>query len=441
LQLPEAFEYLFDPGWRYRAAHGGRGSAKSHSFAAALVIKARERPLRIICGREIQDSIRDSVKRLIDDKIRESGLGDDFISTKEEIRVKKTGSLFVFAGLKGNPEALKSKEGFDIAWIEEAATVSETSFDMLRNTIRKPGSEIWLTWNPRFETDPIDRIFRGTDCPPRAIVRKVNWDDNPWFPDVLREEMEWDRGRDPDKYAHIWLGEYQKNSESRVFHNWKVEDFETPADVDRFYFGADFGFSIDPTVLVRCYVVGRTLYVDHEAWKVGCEIDHTPALFDTVPEARKWPLVADSSNPQSISYLKRFGYDRITPAVKGPGSIEEGVEFLKSFDIVVHPRCRHVIDELTLYSYKVDKQTSAVLPKLADKKNHTIDALRYALETLRNFGPGMAALELARRQKAAELAAGTWPLIPAKPEKPAKEWAKGSVEYAKWLAGDIGPPT
>jgi phage terminase large subunit len=200
--------------------------------------------------------------------------------------------------------------------------------------------------------------------------------------DVLRDELEYDRSRDPDKFAHIWLGEYQRNSEARVFRNWRVEDFDTPPGVT-FRMGADFGFSIDPSVLVRCYIEGHNLYIDHEAWQVGCEINHLPALFLSVPESERWPLTADSARPETISYLRNHGFPKILSAVKGARSVEEGVEFLKSFDIIVHPRCQHVIDELTLYSFEVDPLTEQVLPKLADKNNHCIDALRYACEGAR----------------------------------------------------------
>lgn len=399
-QLPDAFEFLFEGSYRYRAAHGGRGSAKSHSFATALAIKSRATPLRILCCREIQDSIKNSVKRLLDDKITACGFGDFFTSTQSEI-IGKNGSHFVFAGLRTNPDAIKSMEGIDIAWVDEASRISQRSLELLLPTIRKPKSEIWFTWNPDLPDDPVDDMFRGNGKasrairekglwtpPPGAVIRgPLNYDCNPWFSDVLLEEMEWDKRRDPDKYAHVWLGEYRRNSEARVFHNWRVSEFDTPDTVQRFYLGADFGFSVDPTVLVRCYIDGRTLYVDREVWKVGCEIDHTPALFDQVPGSRQWPLIADSSNPQSISYLRRQGFDKIIAAVKGPGSIEEGVEFLKSFDIVVHPSCTHVIDELSLYSYETDSHTGEVLPVLADKKNHTIDALRYAVEPVRRRRP------------------------------------------------------
>jgi phage terminase large subunit len=227
--------------------------------------------------------------------------------------------------------------------------------------------------------------LRSDDPPPDAIVIQVNYGDNPWFPEVLREEMEYDRKRDPEKYAHIWLGEYQRNSEARVFKNWTIEEFDRPpGTVHRL--GADWGFSIDPSVLVRCSIDGNRLYVDYEAYRVGCEIVNLPELFFSVPESEKWPITADSARPETISHMQKNGFPKMTAAIKGAKSLEEGVEFLRSFDIVVHPRCTHVIDELTMYSYKTDPLTGAVVPILEDKNNHTIDALRYACEGARRAG-------------------------------------------------------
>lgn len=385
VQIPRAFRELFDP-HRYKAFHGGRGSAKSHSFAQALVLQAAQRPLRIGCYREIQKSIRDSVKRLLDDKIEGSGLKAFYDSTDTEIR-GKNGSLFVFGGLRTNPDSIKSTEGLDIAAVFEASRVSQRSLDLLIPTVRKPGSELWFEWNPDEPTDPVNEMFRGeAGPPPDSIVREVNYTDNPFFPQVLRTELEWDQKRDKDKYAHIWLGAYRRNSETRVFRNWRIEPFEAPSTAV-YRFGADWGFSVDPTVLVRGYVDGRTLYIDHEAYMVGCEIDQTPLLFDSVPESRRSIITADSARPETVSYMQRQGF-KIVSAIKGPGSVEDGIEFLKSYDIVVHPRCIHAIDELSLYSYKTDPLTDKVLSDLADKNNHVIDALRYALEGLRRAPKG-----------------------------------------------------
>lgn len=386
IATPEVFVPLLEPA-RYKGVHGGRGSGKSHFFGECLIERALMQPgLRAVCIREVQKSLEQSVKRLLEDKIQSLGVGPLFECQQFEIKTPN-GGLIIFQGMQNHTaESIKSLEGYDIAWVEEAQSLSQRSLDLLRPTIRKPGSEIWFSWNPKRATDPVDKLLRGKEPMPGAVVVEANWSDNPWFPGVLRDEKDWDRRRDPDKYAHIWLGEYERNSEARVFKNWKIEEFETPADA-RFYLGADWGFSVDPTVLVRCFIQGRTLLVDAEAYKVGCEIDRTPGLFDTVPDARKWPIKADSARPETISFMQRHGYPNVTKALKGPNSVMDGIEFLKSYDIVVHPRCTHTIDELTLYSFKVDEKTNEILPSLEDKKNHVIDALRYAVEGVRRAAP------------------------------------------------------
>ena len=398
IETAEVFEPLLGDS-RYKGAHGGRGSGKSHFFAESLVEKAlMHSGLRWVCIREVQKSLEQSVKRLIEDKIEAMGVGSRFRVLETEIHTPG-GGLIIFQGMQNHTaESIKSLEGYDGAWCEEAQTLSQRSLDLLRPTLRKEGSELWFSWNPRLKTDPID-VFLREAPPPSAVVVQANYSHNPWLPNVLRDEMTWDRSRDQDKYAHIWLGDYQRNSEARVFRNWKTEDFETPADA-RCYFGGDWGFSVDPSVLVRIFLKGRTLYIDQEAYAVGCEIDDTPALFAgtdvrdpprwTNPNKRKgiegatkWPITADNARPETISYMQRNGFPRIKPAIKGPGSLADGVEFLKTYDIVIHPRCIHSIDEFTLYSYKVDKQTGEVLPVLDDKKNHVIDSARYALEGVR----------------------------------------------------------
>lgn len=394
VQLPDSFSFLWadkaDDGLpvRYRAAHGGRGSAKSHSFALALVLKAALQPLRVGCYREIQKSIRDSVKRLLDDKIAAAGLQHFYQSTDTEIR-GANGSLFIFAGLRTNPDAVKSTEGLDIAAVFEANKVSQRSWDLLIPTVRKHGSEIWAEWNPENPDDPVDAMFRKDAPPPGSIVRQVNWCDNPFFPEVLKQELDWDRKRDPDKYQHIWMGGYLRNSETRVFKNWTVEEFDRPAGTIH-RLGADWGFASDPSVLVRCSIEGNRLYIDYEAYMIGCEIINLPELFMSVPEAEKWPITADSARPETISHMLKHGFPKIRAAIKGPKSIDDGIEWLKSFDIIVHPRCTHLIDELTLYSYKTDPLTNQVLPILEDKHNHVIDALRYACEGARRAKPAKA---------------------------------------------------
>lgn len=367
---------------RYIGVWGGRGSGKSHFLAELLIERCLLSKVDAVCVREVQKSLSKSVKKLLENKIQELGVSELFEVQNDKI-LTPNGGMIIFTGMQNHTaDSIKSLEGYDIAWIEEAQSLSQYSLDLLRPTIRKPGSQIWASWNPKFETDPIDKFLRCETPPNGSIVVEVNYCDNPWLPDVLREEMEYDRGRDPDKYAWVWLGKYLQNSEARVFRNWRIEEFEAPPSAIH-RLGADWGFATDPTVLVRCHLEGRRLYIDYEAYQVGCEIMDTPDLFMTVPEAEKWPLTADSARPETISHMRNNGFPKIAAAIKGPKSVEDGIEWLKSYEIIVHPRCTHVIDELTLYSYKVDKETDKVLPVLEDKDNHCIDAIRYACEGLR----------------------------------------------------------
>jgi phage terminase large subunit len=354
-----------------------------------------DRHERVLCGREVQKSIKDSVKRLLEDEIDRLGVRSAFESTETEIRGPND-SLFLFSGVRGNATSIKSIEGVTTFWGEEAQTFSQASLDTIVPTIRAPGSRLIWTYNPDLETDPIDAM--AANPPPNSIVRTINYDANPWFPDVLRTEMEFDRSRDIDKFNHVWLGQYRRNSEARVFKNWRVEAVDSPATAE-YRLGADFGFSIDPSCAIRCYIVGRVIYVDYEAWGLGVEIMNLPALFMSIPDAEKFWMTADTSRPETISHLRNHGFPRIAPAIKGARSLEEGVEFLKGYDLVVHPRCTHLVDELTHYSYKTDPLTGQVLGVLEDKNNHCIDALRYAVEGARralNAKPKVVSIAIPR---------------------------------------------
>lgn len=416
LMLPYAMRELREPS-RHKAYYGGRGGAKSHSFAQELVIRGWERrEMRWLCAREIQKSVSASVKTLLEDKIRLAKLGpredggNGFYKVTDTSISSADGRVeFLFMGLRTNPENIKSLEGLDGAWIEEADRVSQRSIDLLTPTIRKEGSELWWSWNRNNETDPVDKMFLGPDGPPpRSIVRKVCWYDNPWFPDVLREEMEWDKSRDMDKWLHVWEGEPVGHSEAKVFKNWTVADIDADVPEEAWNaprLGADWGYSKDPAVLIEAYIFDRTLYFRREVYKVGCTIDDLPSLFAGTDkrEVLRWgnrlghkglasvrrghQIVSDSSRPDTIRYLKDRGFN-IIGARKGAGSVEEGVEFLKSYDIVVHPDCVHTQDELTHYRYKEDPLTGEVLPILVDKDNHVIDSARYALENVRRSRKG-----------------------------------------------------
>ncbi len=381
IKTPRAFAPLLAPA-RYKGAHGGRGSGKSYFFVDLLIETCIMSKTDAVCLREIQKSLDMSVKKLIEERIEALGVASLFTVQNAQI-LAPHGGIIIFQGLQDHTaDSIKSLQGFRIAWVEEAQSLSQRSLDLLRPTIRMDDSEIWFSWNPEKDTDPVDAFLRSIDAPSDAIVVEVNFDDNPDFPQVLRDEMEYDRQRDFDKYMHVWMGKYKQQSEALVFKNWKVEEFKS-SESATFRLGADWGFAVDPSVLIRCYIDGRRLYVDHEAYMVGCEIDQLGDLFDRVPDSRKWFITADSARPETISYMQKHGYPKISAATKGAGSIEDGIEFLKTYDIIVHPRCVETIKELQTFSYKVDKLTGKVLPVLLDKNNHVIDALRYACEGAR----------------------------------------------------------
>lgn len=368
---------------RYKVFYGGRGSGKSWAIAEALIVMADMCKLRILCCREIQKSIKDSSYQLLKDTALRLGIANRFVFLETEIRHKKTGSKFIFTGLLRNEQTIKSKEGIDICWCEEAQTISETSWETLIPTIRKDGSEIWLSFNPLNADDPTTVRF-VENPPPEAYVRKVNFDENPYFTEALRHEMEWDRKNDFEKYLHIWEGYPRTFSDAQIFRGkFTVEPFEESLaeQADRLFYGADFGFAQDPSTLIRSFMLDRKLYIDYEAYGVGVEIDELPQLYRSVPGADKWPIKADSARPETISYLRnRCGFN-IDGAEKWQGSIEDGIAYLRSFDqIVIHPRCKHTADEFRLYSYKTDKTTNEVLPIILDKNNHCIDAIRYGLD-------------------------------------------------------------
>lgn len=409
ITVPPAFEFLNEPD-RYLVAYGGRGSGKSWSICRRLLREALWRPVRVLCCREIQLSIEESVHHLIESQIRELGL-EDYFDVLEKRITSKAGAEFVFAGLRSNVTKLLSMEGIDRVWIEEAAAISHNSWEKLVPTIRRPGSQILVSFNPDLEDDPTYKRFIKSP-PPDAIVRKVSWRDNPFFPEELRREKDYLASVDADAYEHVWEGACRSHSDAQVFKGkFAIEAFEPEATWDGPYYGADFGFN-DPTTLLRCWIAGRTLYVEHEAYAVSCDIDRTPALFDAVPEARRHTIRADSSRPETISYLQQHGYPELVGVEKWPNSVEEGVQYLRQYErIVIHPRCEHTAAEFRLYSYKVDRLSGDVLPELADKHNHCVDALRYALAPIIKGNNFAAWVDYTKGEAARERAEGEAPPV------------------------------
>ena len=315
INIPEAFQDLFRP-YRYKVYYGGRDGAKSFAFADALLSQAAIKPLRILCTRELQSSIADSVYKLLCDEITRLDLSHLYDIQKNAI-MSKCGSLFLFKGLRFNIQEIKSTEGVDICWVEEAQAVTHTSWQVLIPTIRKPGSQIWLSFNTGEADDPTYVRF-VTNTPPNAIVRKVSFRDNPYHSDVMEQERLYLQRVDPDAYEHVWEGEPLSISDACIFKGkFVIEAFEAPENVGRFYYGADWGFSQDPTALTRSFVQDRKLFITDEAYGVGVELDEIEELFDTVPGSREWPINADDSRPETISYVKKKDFESVVSRNRG----------------------------------------------------------------------------------------------------------------------------
>ncbi|ENE0778652.1 PBSX family phage terminase large subunit [Providencia stuartii] len=390
IEIPPKLVPVFEnEGVRYRGAYGGRGSAKTRTFALMTVIRGYMAAKNgqsgvILCAREYMNSLEESSMEEVKQAIRSVPWLNDFYELGEKyIRTKCRSVSYVFAGLRHNLDSIKSKARILIAWVDEAESVSETAWTKLTPTVREAGSEIWVTWNPEKDGSATDKRFRK-EPPDNAIIVEMNYDDNPWFPSVLEEERLNDQARlDAATYAWIWEGAYLENSDKQVLANkYVVQSF--PDDLwkkaDRLLFGADFGFAKDPNTLIRMFILDDCLYIEREAYGVGVELDHMPAFYDEIPEARKWPIKADSARPETISYLKRQGFN-ISAAKKWQGSVEDGITYLRGFkQIVIHPRCKETAKEARLYSYKTDRITGEVLPVIEDEYNHCWDAVRYGLD-------------------------------------------------------------
>ena len=282
------------------------------------------------------------------------------------------GAQFIFKGLQRSIQEIKSTEGINICWVEEAQSISESSWEVLIPTIRAEDSEIWISFNPQQEEDPTFQRF-VVNTPPNSIIHKVGWQENPFFPNVLDVERRYMLSIDPEGYQHVWEGDCRKISDAVIFKgHFEVGTFDEPPEGTQFYYGSDWGFSQDPTTLVRSFVRNNCLYISDEAYGIGVELDDLPELFKTVPGAENWPIKADNARPETISHMRRKGFN-IKGADKWKGSVEDGIAVLKGYEkIIIHERCKHAIEEFRLYSYKVDKQTGDILPIIVDKHNHCI---------------------------------------------------------------------
>ncbi len=366
---------------RYKILYGGRGGSKSWFFAQLAIARGYNQELSIVCLRQFQSSIRDSVHELLSKTIKRMGL-ESFYTVQENRITGKNGTDIIFKGLAKNINNIKSMEDKDIAWITEAVDVSEEAWVKLKNTIRKPGSEIWMDFNPEEESDPVYNRY-VLNPPKNSIVVKINYDENPFFKNTtLVEEMEYDKEYNPDEFNNIWLGECQKTSDAQIMKGkWEVKEFETPKDA-YFYYGSDWGNSGlgDPDTILRCFIEDGNIYIDEEAKDNIMYIEDYIPFYTAMKESKDFVIRCDNTMAKFRRHLNGHGF-RLKDAVKGPGSIDSGIKHIRSFKrIYIHPRCKNTIFEFRNYKYKTDPRTGEVSRIIIDKHNHFIDSLRYALE-------------------------------------------------------------
>jgi phage terminase large subunit len=381
LELPKAFYEFLAPA-PFKISWGGRGGAKSYSIAKLLVVKGYQDKKKILCAREYQNSLKESAKALIEEQIKELGLSWFYKITETDI-IGLNGTEFIFKGLRLNIGSLNSIVGVDICWLEEAQFNTKASIDALLPSIRKAGSEIWVSMNPRKKDDVIYDMFLGGKPPAGSVIIKVNYYDNPWFYETtLPAQMEIMRERDPARFRHVWLGELDTRSDALVFQRWRTGILH-PIDGQRPYYGCDWGFSNDPLALTKSYTFDDTneLYIAEEYVQHKVEVENLPEAFDKITGIRFGVITADSARPELISHMRRKNY-RVHPSVKGKNSVIEGVEFLRSYDIIINPKCVHTINEFETYSYDIDTN-GVILAALKMENDHCIDSVRYAIEETR----------------------------------------------------------
>lgn len=376
IDIPIEYKRLFDKDWREAAIYGGRYSLKSHTVARYLLLRARMEKTRIGCFREFQNSISESSHQLLADLIKQYKL-NDFKVTDKSIINEITGSDFIFKGLWNNEQSIKSIEGIDIAWVEEAQTITEESIEVLTPTIRKPGSQIIYTYNRLLEDDPVHKrlVLEGR---PNTLVINVNYDIADKYgmlPDVIRNEIEDDKIKRPLLYKHKWLGE-PSNTERKIYRDWATID-EIPHEARLVRYGLDFGYSNDPTAIVAVYYCNGGYIFDEITYLKGLL---NSQIADILKNQEMAITVADSAEPKSIDEIALYGVS-IIPTIKGKDSVNQGIQYVQGQRISVTKRSKNIIDEYKKYLWKLDKDGR--ITNIPDGGyDHTLDAIRYAMQSI-----------------------------------------------------------
>lgn len=376
VHIPSEFKRLFDNDWREAAVYGGRYSLKSHTVARVLLIRARQKKMRIGCFREFQNSIAESSHQLLSDLIKQYKLSD-FVITDKTIVNKINGSDFIFKGLWNNEQSIKSIEGIDVAWVEEAQTITKESLEVLTPTIRKPGSQIIYTYNRFSEVDPVHTrlVIEGR---PNTLIINVNYDvaiKHGLMPDVILAEIEDDKANRPALYKHKWLGE-PSTSERKVYTEWNFID-ELPKHAKLERKGLDFGYTNDPTAIVDIYKYEGGLIFDELCYQKGLS---NKQIADVLNNSHQALVIADSAEPKSIDEIKSYGI-LILPAEKGKDSVNNGIQIVQEQKISVTKRSTNIIKEYQNYLWEVDREGKIInVPE--HLFSHSMDAIRYAVTSI-----------------------------------------------------------
>ena len=377
IEIPEEYERLFDDDWREAAVYGGRYSLKSHTVARVLLVRARQSKKRIACFREYQNSITDSSYQLLVDLIRQYNLNDFKITDKSIINTVN-GSDFIFKGLHLNEQNVKSTEGIDIAWVEEAQTVLSSSLEVLTPTVRKKGSQIIYTYNRLLEEDPV-HVRLVMEGRPNTLIIKTDYhiaEKYGWMPDVIKDEIESDKLNRPGLYKHKWLGE-PINQEAKIYKDWIVIE-QIPHEAKIVRRGMDFGYSNDPTALLDIYEYNGGFILDERLYKKGLFNKDIAEYIKNLNEPNTL-VIADSASPQSIDEIASYGVT-ILGANKGKNSIKPGIQFVQNQRISITKRSTNLYKEYRNYLWMTDKE-GKIVNEPEGGNDHLLDALRYALES------------------------------------------------------------
>ena len=383
IEIPAEFKRLFDDDWREAAVYGGRGSLKSHTVARFLLIRARQGMYRFGCFREYQNSIAESSHQLLTDLIGKYKL-DEFKVTDNAIINRITGSDFLFKGLRHNEQSVKSIEGLDYGWVEEAQTVSANSIDVLVPTIRKPGSKIIYTYNRLKSEDPVHKrlVIEGR---PKTLIINVNYDTAMkygLFPEVLREEMEDDKLKRPNLYKHKWLGE-PNNLEGRVYKDWAFID-EIPHEARLVRRGLDFGYSIDPAAVVDVYYYNGGYILAERLYRKRMLNNQLASFLGSLNEPNTL-IMADSAEPKSIAEISMEQIPIVGVNKKGTKEksyLNYSIDYMQQQRISVTKASKNLISEYEDYLWATDRDGKP-LNKPEEGKDHALDAARYAFDGLR----------------------------------------------------------